>query len=559
MKTFNGLIDFFLKVLVITNLWIILFTNSLTYLSFLYPPIIKEHLLRNIAFPNPFKIPLYIVMTLISVTVIWVVQKLCSINLRVSIFLKLPLLILLCLLFLSKLGIYPMAGDIFPYTIRADTSIYSITIGLFLVLIAFITIQFAVVSTLIRKNPVYSLFLFGFLIIIVAFFTFEPGFPLSGHDYSFFFGPILEIAKGKTIYTDIPIQHGFLSILTFTLFYKLNLLQLAYLPFFIWLLYIIQYVLSFFLVYKLSKSIGFSLIGLFSILILNYFSLSDLPASYPQIGPMRWLASILAIFLFLRLKKIDDKRLIFVLPLMSLWLIDAGIALILGYLLTLFFFFIARLIDLKRVIKSVVWLLISFSLIFLFITGFHLLFGYKAINILNIFHSLQKYASLGIAQLPIESHTYFWVVMFIYFTGIIYFVAESQQLYAQLILFSANLMLFSSIYYVGRAHPHNLFNISLLPILTIFLFLGLLWTKLKSHHLKITFALICFILFIAYPAYMRRITMTEMIIVKLKRLTAGNIFKSEMKNILTKRYSKETQLIINNLKDDKIAILSLPI
>ena len=50
--------------------------------------------------------------------------------------------------------------------------------------------------------------------------------------------------------------------------------------------------------------------------------------------------------------------------------------------------------------------------------------------------------------------------------------------------------------------------------------------------------------------------MTEMIIVKLKRLTAGNIFKSEMKNILTKRYSKETQLIINNLKDDKIAILS---
>ena len=58
-------------VIFVTNLWIISYTNILTYLSFLFPPVVNEHLLRNIAFPNPFKIPLYLFLTTFLVVGIW--------------------------------------------------------------------------------------------------------------------------------------------------------------------------------------------------------------------------------------------------------------------------------------------------------------------------------------------------------------------------------------------------------------------------------------------------------------------------------------------------------
>jgi len=72
---------------------------------------------------------------------------------------------------------------------------------------------------------------------------------------------------------------------------------------------------------------------------------------------------------------------------------------------------------------------------------------------------------------------------------------------------------------------------------------------------KIILFIFIFSLFIIYPALMRKISLSEMIIVKLKRLTQGQIFKTEMDEILTKRYSKELSLINKYLKESGVAII----
>ena len=611
MNTFNRITDFSIVTLFITNVWIILFTNILTFLSYLYPPTTNSQLLRPISFPNPFKIPLYLLLTITFVIIIWVfntVKNHSNPN-QVkpgetrNLLLKLFFLIILLYLFFSKLGSYPMAREYYPYALRPDKTIYNLVVFSYLLSIAFIIFELSIIYRFIKRSLLISTFYFLLIALVIAFFTFEARFPISGHDYSFFFGPILEIANGKTIYTDIPIQHGFLSILSMAFLYKLLSLKLFYLPAIIWLLYIIQYFLTFYLILRISKSIGLALIGLFSIINLNYFSLSELPVSYPQIGPMRWLPSLLTIFLLYKLKKIDNKILLTAVAFLSLWFIDAGISLVLGYLLTIFIFCLVGNIDIKRAIKTILLLCLNLIIIITVINILHLLFGYKLIKLGNIFHTLQKYTSLGIAQLPIPNQTYFWLVMLIYFASLIYFFKTSYKnkktiqvgdasgrdqsgwqswkgshqraeffqpsagsstggkettgrihFDSTILLFSANLMFFTSIYYLGRAHPHNLFNISSLPILTLFLLLGNTINYLNPLK-KIILFIFIFSLFIIYPVLMRKISLSEMIIVKLKRLTQGQIFKTEMDEILTKRYSKELSLINKYLKESGVAII----
>lgn len=395
------------------------------------------------------------------------------------------------------------------------------------------------------------------LAAFIAFVTLEGRFPISGLDYAYFFGPILEIACGKTIYTDIPVQHGFLPTLLFTFLYKIHFLQLDQLSIVVWIMYVIQYFLSFYLIFKVSRSVGFSLLGMFSVITLNYFSLSHLPASLPQIGPMRWLPSVIVLVLLLNYKKVDAKLLIFAVGLFSLGIIDAGIALVLGYLLSLFIFFLARDISFNRILKSFISLVVNVVLIVGLVISINLMLGYKMIDLGAAFHSLSKYASLGIAQMPIDTHTYFWVVVMIFLASIVYyFKQDKHDATDQLIVFAANFSLLDSIYYLGRAHPHNLFNISSIPTLTLFLLVAKVFGDIKSMKIRSFILISLFCLTIIYPSVMRQYTMTEMIITQYQRLTGGQIFKPEIDEIIKNRYAEEAKLIKQQLSQQQIAILS---
>src|SRR3989304_4655716 len=126
--------------LFITNLWIILYNALLGYLNFLRPPVLQDKLYRPAAaFPEPFDLPLYFILTFLFVLAIVAFHKLIR-NFPVIKGLKLNLFIFLFLLlvFISHLGSYPLAGQFYPFTPRQNQSFYDLRIILYLATIVII-------------------------------------------------------------------------------------------------------------------------------------------------------------------------------------------------------------------------------------------------------------------------------------------------------------------------------------------------------------------------------------------------------------------------------------
>ncbi len=164
-------------------------------------------------------------------------------------------------------------------------------------------------------------------------------------------------------------------------------------------------------------------------------------------------------------------------------------------------------------------------------------------------------------MIPLENHTYFWIVILIYFASVIYFfrrklLTESANFYHQLILFSANLSLFASLYYVGRSDNASLIIISIFPLLNLFLLIATNYRLIRSNRLKILLTIVLFIVFIAIPVYERRYTITELLLKKYHGFTAGNIFHTEFEENVVKRFAKEKAMINTQIPGDKALILS---
>lgn len=556
------ILGFLIEALFFTNLWIFFYNNLLKFLNIKFPAIITEPFIRRGAAPEPFEIPLYFVITFITVIIIYLLHKTLKNNSFVSgsrfIILKLLVLVFLIWLFFINLDGYPLKGDIYPYPIRRDFDEYILYFVAYISIVLFIIIQSSIINRILNFEKKIFFFLFSFFIlIIIAVFTFVPGFPISGHDYSYFYGPIQQISQGKTIYTDAPSQYGFLSVLIIAAFNKINLFSFSFLPILVWILYIIQYYICFYLIFKISRSFLLALLALFSIITLNYFSLYHFPLAFPQIGPMRWLPVVLTILVFFKSKKIDSKGIAFLVGLLTLWAIDTGIYIILAYLFSLFIFFISRVISFRKALLSAVWFTLNLIIIFVAINLIHIIFGYQQVNFISLFSVIQDYAKAGFGMLPMETKTYFWTVIFIYFSSIIYFLRKKGKTALDcLLVITANLSIFTSTYYVGRTHPHNLFNIAVLPIVNLFLFVGIFWREKKFLFLKPIAFLIIFLILIVLPLYFRKEAATEIIKGQIDRLSYKQIFQPEMNRILQKKYAKELPLINKYFPERKILILS---
>ncbi len=65
-------LGFAIEALFITDIWVILYIRILTYLNFIHPPILVEQFYRPAAaWPQPFQIPLYLIMMFLSVFTIY--------------------------------------------------------------------------------------------------------------------------------------------------------------------------------------------------------------------------------------------------------------------------------------------------------------------------------------------------------------------------------------------------------------------------------------------------------------------------------------------------------
>lgn len=556
-----------LEVLFFTNIWQFLYIHILNYLNSNIPPKPPSQdfirLPAELA-PEPYEIPLYLMLIFFIVILVIFYYRFLKPTLLVKIkenfsafpfsVLKLALLFFLVFIFFGNLGSYPLAHDVFPYNKQTNPAFYLAILMLYLLPLSIIIVESALFEKIIQKSKKLSVIFLFFLIGFILLLTFDPRFPMSTLDYSLFFGPVLEIANGKTIYTQAPSLYGFLSILALGLFYKIKILNMWYLPAIIWILYTAQYILVFWLLYKVSKSLVLSLLGLFSILTLNYYSLFHLPSTIPQTGPMRWFSLIIALTLFNKIKKIDSKLFIFFIALLSFWNIDNGIALLLGYVFTLFLIFISREINFRRAIKSFSLLIFDLVAIFIIIQIIHIVSGYKPIDIFLTFGKIIQYARGGFGMLPMQAKTYFWLVILVYFASIIYVfrnTTKEKQL-NELLLFSANISIFGSVYFIGRSHPHNLFHISLIFLVNTFIFLAIILPKL---HKPALIYLLIFLAFIVFPAIQRQEIITSMMMEKYSRFKTGSIFIPETLTILTKTYAEEISLIKSQMQEGKILIL----
>lgn len=551
-----------------TNVWIFLYNNLLFYQRLtIPPPKIAEFIIGIWPKPEPSEIPLYIILTFITVLVIFSlrfvlkkIDKLTDLEFKSSrlfILSQLLLFFFLLAIFINYLGGYPLKGDIYPYS-KEIPFVNFFYLFVYLGIIGIIIFESYIIAQFGKNKKLFRFLLVVLIILTIGIFTFEPKFPLSTLDYSFFFGPIYEVAHGKTIFTETSSQYGFLSTLFLTLLYKIKILSLSYLPAFIWLLYIAQYFLCFWIIKKVSRSITLSLICLFSIITINYYSVFQLPITFPQGGAMRWIPLIVSATIFYLRDGFESGLFLLSTAILSFWMVDSGIALILAYFATIFIFFLVKIYDARTSFKLGLKFILTLIGIYLLINIIQVILGYRFINFFQIFLRLRQYAQEGITMIPIESITFFWIVIFIYFLSIVYFFRKKEvNLSDQLLIFISNLSLFASIYYIGRSVQHNLFHISIFPLLNIFTLIGIYYKKNFSKRFKITSVILLFLIFIIIPAFNRKEILSQLIKQKLKNTTGGRIFTSDFDSMLNKRFKDEIKLIHDNLADEEIAILSI--
>ena len=551
----NTFINLFNHVLFFTNLWIISFNHILLFLNYYFPPVVKEQFYRPAAaWPEPFEMPIYLVLTVIFVLIMWVSNKL-KLNFPFPFLLRFIFLCFLLALFISMLGKYPMVLEYYPYQPRVDKSIYTFALVAYLIFIIFLITESFVLEKILRKK--LRFLLYGIIIFVIALLTFEPRFPFSAHEYGYFIGPIWEVVKGKTLFTDVHTDYGFYSTLFFALLYKLRLFQFSQLPVYVWILFIIQYFLSFYLIYKISKSLPIALLGLFSIITINYFSFFVLPMTITQYSAMRRVSSIFLLFLLWKHKRIDSPILLVLFSVFCFWIVDTGIAMLMALGLSFFYLFILKTFDLKRFIKSTFLLFTACIGFFLLIELLHVVFGYKPINPVDIFTSLKQHAGSGLTMLPLATNTYFWIVILIYFSSIIIvFKMKWESTISHVLIVCANLVLTNSLYFVGRSDNANLYDISILILLNLFIILGLLWQRIHSKPLKFAFVSLIFLTFTVFPAYSRQYHLTEFLLEKTTRLTQGDIFAPEMDSIVKNNLAKDATLINKYIHTEDALILS---
>lgn len=551
------LLNFIFPCLIVTDLFIVFFYQALNFMNNNFPKPIMANLLftvdeRPLLKPE-YDISIYLVTLFLLMFFFWLVKKISQTNLfnqlkkkKFNTFIKLILIVPLGLYFISKLGPFPLSEG------QQINNSYSFP---YLLVITWLLLFFGGLFWLVRKNRTFKVVLMIILVIVIAFLTFAAKFPIYYHEYAFFTGPILEIAHGKTIYSQIGSQYSFLLVLLLGYLAKFSLFDIAYMPVLIWLLYIVQYFFCFYLIYKISDSVMMALLGLFSIITVNYYSLMHLGINFPQIGPARWLPLILSIYFLYRFQDIRSKKFILILAFLTFFMVDSGIYIIMAYLTTLATIFIKEKIGFLKILKNILFLFISLIGFYLVINLINLSLGYRFINIALAFSKIGQYSQLGFGMLPILGQSYIWLIIATYIISLIYYFKQIKtNLTDNILIYSAHLSVFTSIYYLGRSHPHNLFNISLFVIFNISILISIIIKKKSVSWLKPVILLIFYLLFIVMPTYARGQAISENIKQQLDRLSLKDIFIPDIKDVLAK-YEDEVSLINNYIPEKNIVII----
>lgn len=468
-------------------------------------------LLPEAIFFKPFDIPVYLIsLVVISLMLIISFQNFGFKKFFLKIdqksasnVISILLATLAFLAWISQMGQYPLAnrtGDMF-----------ALILFVVFLLIILLTVFFAIkLDRYFQLHPTKQRY--GWLIILVglAIATFHPGFPAWVFDYSYFIGPAYQIITGHVPFNEFIPQYGLL--LPFILAFIENLLpgSLLYLPVFVWVLYLGEYGLLGWIMYRQTRSMTYTSLFLTSLLIVNYFSVTSFPFAYPQIGPLRWLPIIAAgtlVPLFFTRPQLKFV-VIFILSILSWLMLDSGLAIALGISWWLCLAVLTKLIEFKQALKYVGYQLVAGMGVSLIIQTL-MWAKYGHFFSITVFATLLQYAGSGFGMCPFPETSYFVLIITTYIAVLISVLLGSAHRNYKLSLLAAGcLMMTGATYFMGRSHLHNLFVISPLWFWATGLLLAP-WSRLVairgSFKRKETWVIsICLVLLILLPSYKRQ-------------------------------------------------------
>src|SRR3990170_491659 len=128
MKNLIDKLGFAIYTLLLTNIWIVLFNTLVFILNSFFPPTVKEVFITQPGTAEQFEIPVYILLSFFFILFIVLTHRLIKNIDGLPFFLKLIILLLLVIFFVSRLGPYPLYNQYDPYLPRPDKSTYFIVV-----------------------------------------------------------------------------------------------------------------------------------------------------------------------------------------------------------------------------------------------------------------------------------------------------------------------------------------------------------------------------------------------------------------------------------------------
>ncbi len=461
---------------------------------------------NNHFFPEPYELPIYLIGMIFIITSSFLFYYIYSKTITKKITNDHSILgyvsIYLILAFLTTSLLYIIISNSY------DTSAtdYIVVMIIFIIISIFLFIpkkKLNLKIDIIEKKS----WIFDILILFIIFFlVIDTTLPIDLFHFSYFLGPTNQVIHGKTLLVDTSTQYGVLNIYFLNLLYRIVNISLKSFSFFIQTITIIFYFLLYVFLRKWIKNVFFSTLCIFSILTYDFLSINFNYTSkfnLPNSGFFIYGGFIIIALLFTvnKQKKILEYLMLTIISFLLFWSLFSGLCVAIAYFLAalindylkyqktkiIFLRFFSRLLKF-----FIFFLIISFSIIILTF----LLEGQLPNRILYL-----NWISLsrdGFFMQEIPKLGNYLLILVIYLVSLAYIIYKlfNKRENITIITFLTFYGILDFIYYLGRSHPLNLFNISLPAILLIFYFFKKIYYFFKKTREPLPKILNFFIIFL---------------------------------------------------------------
>jgi len=334
-------------------------------------------------------------------------------------------------------------------------------------------------------------YIFAFLIVVIL--VVDPAFRIERYHDSFYLGPLADFCNGKAFLANINAQYGLFVFYFLSLFFKILPLGFKSFSLILTLLFVAQYFCFYFIVRQLFSSRLFSLMCLMVLLLINYFATMGHIIETPSVGPIRFgFVYLLLALMISRNQRPELKNYFYaaesaVAACAFFWSFEVCVYTLPAYLGFLFYESIEDLGSLRvrweQLIKRLLVLFGFCLLLLVFIYGDTYRRAHEWPSWDRYFNYIFLYQN-GFGRMLVPALGAWWIIVGILFISMCVVVgsltkwkAFSRPAHFNAMVFLTFYGIFQFFYFLGRAHPNNLFHISMPSVL-----LGAYWIYWLGTH-----------------------------------------------------------------------------